>query len=194
MGTVRRGGRRADIVRAAHRCIARRGFERATTAQICTEAGVSSGTFFHYFPTKTAVLVAVLQEGLDHAREVFRRIQDAAEDDAAGALGQWQEHVLAEAADEDLAGFAAALGSVREDPDVAAALRAETDLVQRVLTEVIAAGGRQGTMRRDVAPERVALWLGVVAEGLLNRAIEEGAPDDALPQEFDDVLARLVRP
>ena len=50
--------KRASIVSAASVQFATHGYQGSTTAGICSEAGISSGTFFHYFPTKLDVLVA----------------------------------------------------------------------------------------------------------------------------------------
>jgi AcrR family transcriptional regulator len=187
--------RRADIVEAAYRCMARHGYERTTTAEICRSAGVSSGTFFHYFPTKAAVLVAVLEDGLRETREVYGRIRETAARDAGAALGEWREQVLADAADEHLAGFVAVLGAVPDNEEVAGALRAEAALTREVLTELVAAGQRQGTMRTDLGPERTAAWLDIVARGVLELAAEEGAVEpDALRPELADAVDRLVRP
>lgn len=195
MTIARHTARRATIVDAAYRCMARHGYERTTTAQICKNAGVSSGTFFHYFPTKAAVLAAVLEDGLQHTREAFERIRATATRDAAAALDQWRDHVLDEASDENLAGFVAVLGAVPDNAEVAAALRAETALIREVLTELVAAGQAQATMRADRPPDRIAAWLAIVARGVLEHAAEEGAVvPDALRPEMTDVITRLVRP
>ena len=193
MAGTPRPDRRAAIVGAAYRCMARHGYERTTTSLICQEAGVSSGTFFHYFPTKAAVLAAVLEDGLHHTREAFAHIRDTATRDAVAALGLWRDHVLDEASDENLPGFVAVLGAVPDDAAVAAALQAEATLIHDVLTGLVAAGQDQGTMRADRAPDRIATWLGVVARGLLELAAEEGpvAPE-ALRPEMTDVLTRLI--
>lgn len=52
--------RRREILAAAGRVFARKGFERSTTAEIAREAGVAEGTIFRYFPTKRALLVSVV--------------------------------------------------------------------------------------------------------------------------------------
>ncbi|SDD30982.1 TetR/AcrR family transcriptional regulator [Auraticoccus monumenti] len=195
MGADERRDRRSEIVAAAYRLFAAHGYERTSTAQICRSAAVSSGTFFHYFPTKAAVLVAVLEDGLAHTREALDRIRQAAADDAIGALDQWCEHVLAEASDPDLAGFVAVLGGLPEDARVTAVLTAETDLVRETLTELVAAGQRQGTVRGDLPPQRLAVWLAIVADGVLQHAVDQPAvPVEELRPEMADVLARLVRP
>lgn len=193
--SIRRTDRRAAIVEAAYRCMARHGYERTTTALICKSAGVSSGTFFHYFPTKAAVLAAILEDGLRHTREVFAGIRDTATRDAVAALHRWRDHVLDEAADEHLAGFVAVLGAVPDNAEVAAALRAETTLVREALTDLVAAGQERATMRTDLPPDRVAMWLGIVARGVLDHAAERGSlVPEALRAEMTDVITRLVRP
>ncbi len=57
--------RRRAILEAAGRQFADVGYDRTSTASICRAAGVSSGTFFHHFPTKLDVLVGVLDAGRD---------------------------------------------------------------------------------------------------------------------------------
>lgn len=195
MSTDKQGGRRDAIIEAAYSCMARGGYDRTSTAQICAAAGVSSGTFFHYFPTKADVLVAILESGLANTREVFARIRVVATQDAREALNLWCEHVLQEASDDDLAGFDSVLGAVPHHPGVAAALKAESAVVRDSLAELIALGQTQATMRTDLTPARIATWLGILADGLLGHAVREGSSGiDQLRPEFVDIVGQLVRP
>ncbi len=194
MNTEKQGGRRDAIIEAAYSCMARGGYDRTSTAQICAAAGVSSGTFFHYFPTKADVLVAILESGIVHTRDVFARIRATAAQDAQGALDLWCEHVLQEASDDDLAGFDSVLGAVPDHPGVAAALKAERALVRDDLTELVALGQAQATMRTDLTAARIAIWLGILADGLLGHAVQEGSTGiDELRSEFVDIVGQLVR-
>ena len=47
---------RGQILEAALRLFTTQGFDATPTAQISKEANVSTGTFFHYFPNKNAIL------------------------------------------------------------------------------------------------------------------------------------------
>jgi AcrR family transcriptional regulator len=49
--------RRHEIIEAAARVFARKGFERATTREIALEADVSEGTIYNYFASKQQLLV-----------------------------------------------------------------------------------------------------------------------------------------
>jgi AcrR family transcriptional regulator len=52
------------ILGAARELFADQGYEATGVALICQAAGVSKGAFYHHFPTKQAVLLAILDEWL----------------------------------------------------------------------------------------------------------------------------------
>ena len=66
---------RTRILDAAARRFAVSGYDAASVDDICSEAGVSKGAFYHHFPTKQAIFLALMQVwlsmidlGLDAAR------------------------------------------------------------------------------------------------------------------------------
>jgi AcrR family transcriptional regulator len=52
---------RSRILDAAIRRFAIAGYDSASVEDICTEAGVSKGAFYHHFPTKQAIFLALMQ-------------------------------------------------------------------------------------------------------------------------------------
>ncbi len=60
--------KQSEILDAAQRFVYSKGYERMTIQDIRGELGMSSGAFFHYFPSKAAVLEALIE-----------RMQEAAE-------------------------------------------------------------------------------------------------------------------
>ncbi|WP_438294037.1 TetR/AcrR family transcriptional regulator [Streptomyces sp. HUAS TT7] len=54
--------RRADILRAALEVIAERGYRGASLSAVAERVGLTQQGLLHYFPTKEALLVAVLEE------------------------------------------------------------------------------------------------------------------------------------
>jgi len=60
--------RRQELVLAAYREIAARGFEGLRTREVAAEVGVNIATLHYYFPTKESLIRAVL----DHAMNRFR--------------------------------------------------------------------------------------------------------------------------
>jgi AcrR family transcriptional regulator len=64
--------RREQILGAATRVFADKGFSRATTREVAREAGVSEGTIYNYFEDKEALLMAIM----DTLNETERRADD----------------------------------------------------------------------------------------------------------------------
>jgi AcrR family transcriptional regulator len=80
--------RREQIVEAATRVFAQKGFRRATTREVARAAGVSEGTIYNYFEDKDALLLAIL----DRLNETERRAADFEEEmdtDFRGFLEQY---------------------------------------------------------------------------------------------------------
>jgi AcrR family transcriptional regulator len=61
--------RREQIIEAATRVFAEKGFRRSTTREVARAAGVSEGTIYNYFEDKDALLLAIL----DRLNETERR-------------------------------------------------------------------------------------------------------------------------
>ncbi|MFD8566232.1 TetR/AcrR family transcriptional regulator [Streptomyces sp. NPDC057694] len=60
--SARSGERRAEILRAALEVIAERGYRGASLAAVAERVGLTQQGLLHHFPTKEALLVAVLAE------------------------------------------------------------------------------------------------------------------------------------
>lgn len=92
------------------------GLEELTLAQVATDAGVSKGGLLYHFPTRAALLEALVTDVLDGFEAVVER--DAGTDDRAGA---WARAYVDATFDAEVSrpALAAALLS---SPDVGAAL------------------------------------------------------------------------
>ena len=62
---------RRRILKAARDRFAKVGFEAATTREIAAAAGIAVGTLFNYFPSKEAIIMAMVAEALSNARRRF---------------------------------------------------------------------------------------------------------------------------
>jgi len=68
------------LIEATARVLVKEGFERASTNRIAAEAGVSIGSLYQYFPTKEALVAAVIERHktamLDMLRDALTRVAD----------------------------------------------------------------------------------------------------------------------
>jgi AcrR family transcriptional regulator len=146
--------RRQELIDAAWRCAARRGFRDLTVDDVCAEAGVSKGAFYGYFEQKQDLLLALL------------------EDDAA-ALNRELERITGTSSSgvERVRRFAQAMLARGDD---AARVQVRADLWADLLTE--------DTVRRrlaDVTQRRRELVRSWIDEGIASGELVE-IPANAL--------------
>src|SRR5262245_42113156 len=76
---------RSDLLTAAAQLFARRGFSEVAIADIARAAGVATGTFYRYFPSKDEVMVRLRCDVLDE----LLALMDAGHPGEAGTAAQW---------------------------------------------------------------------------------------------------------
>jgi AcrR family transcriptional regulator len=90
---------------------------RPRVADIVAAAGLSNDAFYRHFPSKDALVAALLEDGTHRLRSYLAH-QMAKEATPAGQVRRWVQGVLAQAADEDVAATTLAVlwngGSVGE--------------------------------------------------------------------------------
>lgn len=181
---------RQRIEQTALRLIRAHGFDSVSVDQIVAAAGVSKGTFFNFFPTKSDVLIvyyheldgrlAVLRNHLDasdpltalerfftRAEELFRR-EGSLVETLMRAI--WSHPSLMnadlESASSDRRGFAAFLvrarvaGSISEDVDPVVAADALGDLWSGSVLRWVT-GGRRFDLAASVTPKLRLLFSGL---------------------------------
>jgi TetR/AcrR family transcriptional regulator len=66
-----------DILQAAGRLFAERGFLGTSTAQIAASAGLRQSAIFHWFPTKESILERLFSRGWDRSLDYFEMISSS---------------------------------------------------------------------------------------------------------------------
>ena len=189
---VRHEARRLAIVDAALTCFAADGFDRTTTAAICRAAGIGSGTFFHYFPTKLGVLLAIIEVGTRETAAWFEAQRGRS--DPVGVLLDHVAHAANEGADPRVGGFVRAVGAVMSDPEVAAALAQDEAVLHEGLLPWVEAAQRSGEIRDDLPAGRLTDWIMVLLDGYLGRIAGEQFDPVAERGMLLDTARRLIAP
>jgi AcrR family transcriptional regulator len=194
----RRGGvrdlvvraRREQIVEAATRVFAEKGFRRATTREVAREAGISEGTIYNYFEDKDALLMAIL----DKLNETERRAEDFEEGMATDFRGFLRGYLRRRMSliweNRDV--FRVALSEMLVNAELRNLyLRRVVEPAMRIAEENFRSRMEQGEVRETDAPLAMrsvaGAVLGVLVLGLLGDE-EVGSRPDEIP----DVLAGLL--
>ena len=69
---------RTHLLEAALKCFAVHGYNAASIDQICSEAGVSKGAFYHHFESKQGMFMALLESWLADLEQALSPIAAAA--------------------------------------------------------------------------------------------------------------------
>ena len=91
--------RRTDILRAASRVFAKKGFAAAKINDIAHEAGLSHGLVYHYFRTKDEVFAAILEAKIENTRCAMQEDEAAtgsAVERIRTSVGRWLQRSLDE--------------------------------------------------------------------------------------------------
>jgi AcrR family transcriptional regulator len=178
---------RADLVAAAARVFARRGYHKATVEEIAAEAGFSTGAVYSNFGGKEELFLAIADRQVAARVEEIEAVADAAEGEGdAGVAAAAQFRAFLESdPDWPLLFYEFWSLSVR-NPELQDELAKRRDAIRDALADTL---------------ERVAVQLGfelrfpapalatAIAASLNGLAFERAADPDALP---DDVFAEFV--
>ncbi|NOT08097.1 MAG: TetR/AcrR family transcriptional regulator [Gemmatimonadales bacterium] len=158
--------RRRQILAAATRCFARRGFHQTTMRDICRAARLSSGAVYTWFPSKQAIVADMLRDrlrGFEEAlgltttvpRDAVRLYLDTVREAARAPAQGWMNiHLVSEA---------------QRDPFVRRVMR---DVTRQGVEVLAGALRRIGGRRRKTAGARARLLqaaaFGIVIQRLLD--------------------------
>ncbi|TMF38046.1 MAG: TetR/AcrR family transcriptional regulator [Chloroflexi bacterium] len=148
--------RRQELVLAAYREIAERGFEGLRTREVAAEVGVNIATLHYYFPTKEALIRAVL----DHAMGRFRSTL-APHGSPSEQLRNYLRSVRTLLVDEPELGAVMAelaLRSVR-DSSISAILNQMYDVWHVTMRGLLRRAVREGGLRADIDSDAVAALI-----------------------------------
>ncbi len=185
----RHQARRIQIIEAAITCFAAHGYAGTSTAALCRTAGIGSGTLFHYFPAKRALLLAILDLGVTQTQEWFAARPGTA--DPLATIEEYVRHAAAEFGDPRTVGLVRALGAVVGDPDVDDALRRDSGAVRDGLLPQLVRAQRRGQVRSDLSPEDLAAWVLVLLDGFVSRLASD--PSFTLAEQREHLVSGVLR-
>lgn len=183
---------RAGILATGQRIMAGKGYSAVGLNEILTAAGVPKGSFYHYFGSKDAFGVALLENYFeDYLAECDRILAQPGLTMAQRLMDYWQLWRTSQSY-EDCQGKCLAVKLGAEVADLSEAMRLAlqrgTEGIVSRLTRAIAAGVDEGSLAIDgdaasVARSLYQLWLGASIMAKIARTA----------QPFDTALATTRR-
>ncbi|WP_329069604.1 TetR/AcrR family transcriptional regulator [Amycolatopsis sp. NBC_01480] len=184
---AKHAAKRRAILDAAAGCFALEGFEKTSTAAICRAAGISSGSLFHYFPSKRAVFVGIFTEDTRDNEELLAAAAEL--DDAWAAVLSVVDRLAEPLVVPGIVRLVLeAAAQAARDPEFAALIRANDERMRVGLAGLVARGVEAGRLEPVLAPEDAGNWVFALVDALLSRA----SLDPGLDAEHEQAVLRLL--
>jgi TetR/AcrR family transcriptional repressor of uid operon len=179
------------ILDAAKICFVRSGFHGTSTEAICSEAGVSSGKLFHYFPSKKAIILAVVH-GQTRQTEAYIQ-QLLRRSDLSAALLDFLDIILHLAADvKERRLILEIAAEATRDEDVGALDAAADRLLAGGLTALLSGAAEHGQISPVVPLEHAVRFLMIVIDGIFSRAAIDDSFNPAAERGSLQIIIRNI--
>ena len=191
VSTAFKQDRRAEILEAARRCVARSGFHQASMQEICAEAGMSPGNLYRYFPSKEAIIAGIAER--DRA-EVGAELGAAQfTDDFFATFAALARHHLVERSADDVGLCAEMVAESRRNPAIGRIMQDFDRDVHTRLVAMLRAAAARGDIRADVDFDGVVTMLMVIADGVWwRRAVDPAFDAETVLPVFMDLTRHML--
>ncbi|GAA2829273.1 TetR family transcriptional regulator [Aminobacter aminovorans] len=186
--------RKQQILDAAIICFTRKGFHGTSTAEICAEAGMSPGNLFHYFPTKQAIIAAIVEQDRRETAAYFAQIDQSL--DLFDEILKFMDIVLELAADPAYSSLALEIAAeAMRDKHIAALVSAHDAEMQAALSVMLRNAALRGQIDPALDPVETARWIGALIDGVFGRiAVDPGFHPLEQKKSLHLLLTRYLRP
>ena len=161
-----REARRKQIIDAAYRCFAEKGFQKTTVRDICGAANLSVGAVYNYFRSKDDIIAA---SGEEDQRRIAEMISSAAAADPEDPLGNLVRVFLPLANEPEMVRDAVVTFDLcsqsSRDPEIAEGFRKTLDAALDHLVEPVKRQQKRGVLNAKLDPYSVAAVLVAVYQG-----------------------------
>lgn len=158
--------RMAQILDGARSCFLQRGFHAASIAEISAAAGVSTANIYQYFPSKEALIVALIEVDLRRHYDFIARFWNT--DFSRAAIEEVLADIFLTPQGHAVAVLRAEIASEgARNPQVAELLRRSEAGLLDAVRQGIRAARKNDRFAADLDPDAVAERLSLVFEGLM---------------------------
>jgi TetR/AcrR family transcriptional regulator, repressor for uid operon len=186
---VKHEEKRREILEAAAHCFGRSGFQGASTASICDEAGISAGHLYHYFASKEAIIEAIAAANLQRMAARFGEV--ASGTSVVEAFVAHLDWTINEQASRGTPMVFDIFAEASRNPTVAQILDGHTRGIRKLLADLLRHGQARGEIDQAIDPEQVAPVLISILDGSKTLALRN---PKIPPRNHVEVLRALIKP
>ncbi len=185
--------RRTHIIESALVLFASKGFAETTTSDICQAAGISTGSLFHYFPSKQAVFYGIWELDRTEWDEVFAAAD--ADPDPWAALMAIVDKLASDAAEPIMAGLLVeVIAQAHRDPEFAVGLAKNDHRQISDVARLIRRLRETGLADPGLSDEESARWVLTLTDSFLGRGYPEPDRDRAAAvATTKEMIGRVLR-
>lgn len=186
--------RRLAILEAAATCFVRYGFHTTRMKDVCAAAGMSPGTLYHYFRSKSALIAGIVEDEGQRTRTLLAPLETA--EDFIVTLFEALDQMVASIGERDLVLYAEVAAEILRDPALREQARVADEEAQQALAAAIRGAQRLGTVYDRLDADHMARLMTAFVDGWLSRATLHGVDTlrDQLPSLKQSLARILVEP
>ena len=191
VSTAFKDDRRAEILDAARRCVARTGFHQTSMQEICTEAGMSPGNLYRYFPSKEAIIAAIAERDRAEVGQELGAAQFT--DDFFATFEALARHHLVERNADDVGLCTEMVAESRRNPAIGRIMQEFDREVHARLVAMMQAAAQRGNIPAGTDFDSVVSVLMVMADGVWwRRAVDPTFDPEAFLPQFMMMTRHLL--
>lgn len=159
--------------------------------QVCSEAGMSAGNVYRYFPSKEAIIAGITER--DRAEVAARLASAQFTEDFFTTFAELARHYFVERTTDEVGLCAEMMSESRRNPTIAKIMEeCDTDVKERLVTMLRSAQAR-GDISRDADIGAAVDMLMVIADGVWwRRAVDPKFNAEAMLPMFFDVTRYML--
>ena len=193
--------RREQILDAAIRCFAKRGFHQSSMAEVCAEAKLSPGSVYRYFRSKDDIIAGLADAEHRHMAEFYEQVRDllTLRDAVDALIGFWLDSNREAEGDEGGEGlnyftvYIELCAEATRNPRVAA-IASRYDVSQlAIVRDLLEAAKKRGELNATAPCDMLSRLLSATLDGLMFRcAYDKSLRPDAYREEARQFLYRAL--
>lgn len=190
----RQEDQRRRILDAAIRVFSQGGFHATGMQAVCAEAGMSPGALYRYFPSKEAIIEAIVERDRAEIPEQLNPLLEA-EDVVSALIESARQFMVGNLKPESLPLFPELFAEAARNPSVREITMRCDDVVGDIIVRVLERGMALGQVDPALDAREAVRFLMAMTDGVLMRLLLEPAAElEGLMPMYERSLRRFLAP